>query len=129
LRRAAAVEHRPVLRIDDLDAQAFGRDVEQQLVLERCERLALRDRFLELRFSASSCFALASSAICFCVGRVDGGEAAPSRPAPRPGVCCTGGASRPPPQVDRAELLAPPGPVWPGAGFGAVPCSMLGFLK
>ncbi len=26
-------------------------------------------------------------------------------------------------------VLAPPGPIWPGAGLADLPCSMLGFLK
>ena len=26
-------------------------------------------------------------------------------------------------------MLAPPGPIWPGAGFTLLPGSMLGFLK
>ncbi len=46
---AAEIEHRPVLRIHDLDAQPLGRDVEQQLILERLERLALVDRLAQLR--------------------------------------------------------------------------------
>jgi hypothetical protein len=39
--RAAQIEHRPILCIDDLDAQPLGGDVEQQLILERAQRLAL----------------------------------------------------------------------------------------
>ena len=49
---AAEIEHRPVLRVDDLDAQALGGDVEQQLVLERLERLALVDGLAQFLPSA-----------------------------------------------------------------------------
>ena len=37
-------------------------------------------------------------------------------------------ASRPPCRLITL-VLAPPGPIWPGAGLGDLPCSMLGFLK
>src|ERR1700683_3053880 len=37
-------------------------------------------------------------------------------------------ASSPPPRL-MTLVLAPPGPIWPGAGFTDFPCSMLGFLK
>ena len=45
---AAEIEHRPILRVDNLDPQPFGRDVEQQLILVRRERLALGDGFLQV---------------------------------------------------------------------------------
>ncbi|MCW0462798.1 hypothetical protein NB717_003866 [Xanthomonas sacchari] len=53
--RAAEVEHRPVFLVHDLDAQAVRGQVQQQLVLERFQRLALVDGFLQLlhqRFQA-----------------------------------------------------------------------------
>ncbi|AAW73940.1 hypothetical protein XOO0686 [Xanthomonas oryzae pv. oryzae KACC 10331] len=52
---AADVEHRAVLLVHDLDAQAIGREIQQQLILERLQRLALVDglfQFLHQRFQA-----------------------------------------------------------------------------
>ena len=50
--------------------------------------------------------------------------------APIVSVCCCEdlGASSPPP-ILMGAVLAPPGPIWPGAGFTLLPGSMLGFLK
>src|ERR1700722_9010123 len=45
---AAAVEHWAILRIDDLNAQAFGGDVEEQLILEWLQCLALADGFRQI---------------------------------------------------------------------------------
>ncbi len=49
---------------------------------------------------------------------------------PWPGftLCVVRGASRPPPRLI-GLVLAPPGPICPGAGFALLPGSMLGFLK
>jgi hypothetical protein len=44
----ALIEHRTVELVDDLDAQALRRDIEQQLVLERRQRLTLLDRGVQL---------------------------------------------------------------------------------
>ena len=46
--RAAEREHRAALVIDDLDAHAFRRHVEQDLILELRERLALVDGLVKL---------------------------------------------------------------------------------
>jgi hypothetical protein len=46
--RAAAVEHRPALLVDDLDAQAVARHVEADLRLHRRKLRARRERFLDL---------------------------------------------------------------------------------
>ena len=104
--RAAQVEHRPVLLIDDLDAQAFGCDVEQQLVLEGLQRLALVDRPLAVpAISASSCLrrlpcGLGRVGLRLVVLTLDGPPAGSCTVAP---TCRSAAASlvasRPPPRL------------------------------
>ena len=118
-----------------------GRDVEQQLILERLERLALVDGLLQVLHQRFELLALVapptvglglrrlSSALCVpleAVLRRSGGVTG----VPMPGLmlCVVRGASRPPPR-SIGLVLAPPGPICPGAGFTLLPGSMLGFLK
>ena len=49
--------------------------------------------------------------------------------APTPCFCVTVRGESMPPCMLIGEVLAPPGPICPGAGFGLLPDSMLGFLK
>ena len=66
---AAQIEHRPVLRIHDLDAQPLGRDVEQQLILEWLERLALSIACAQLRHQRLELLVvgLARRSCCACL--------------------------------------------------------------
>jgi hypothetical protein len=72
--RAAEREHRAALVIDDLDAHAFRRHVEQDLVLELRERLALVDALSSALHQAarrslssfSSCAPSSSGRVAVC---------------------------------------------------------------
>ena len=136
--RAAEVEHRPVLLVDDLDAQPFGRDVEQQLVLERLERLALVDGLLQVLHQRFELLALVrlDGGLGFLdvVGALRAAQAvlrrgrrhrrADARLDALHGARRIEAAA----EIDGAGARAARAHL-PGAGFTLLPGSMLGFLK